>query len=92
VNQTAAASKPGKGKGHEVTVEVNGNPVALPDHKVTGLEVKEAAKEQGVKIELDFLLTLEAEPGHPARGIADAEEITVNKHSRFRCNDGDDNS
>jgi len=69
VNQTNVSPQAdkGKGKGHEVTVEVNGKPVVLPDNKVTGLEVKTAAKDQGVKIELDFLLTLEAEPGHPAR-------------------------
>jgi hypothetical protein len=94
VNQTNVSPQAdkGEGKGHEVTVEVNGKPVVLPDNKVTGLEVKTAAKDQGVKIELDFLLTLEAEPGHPARAIADDEEVKANKHSRFRCNDGDDNS
>jgi hypothetical protein len=75
-----------------VTVKVNQQPVVLDDHRVTGLEVKQAAIAQGVQIEEDFLLTLEAHGGHPARIIRDDETITVTKHSEFTANDGDDDS
>jgi Multiubiquitin len=75
-----------------VTVTVNRKPVTLERHRVTGLEIKQAAIAQGVEIELDFLLTLEAFEGQPARTIDDDEVITVTKHSAFRANDGDDDS
>jgi hypothetical protein len=86
------AQEKGKGKGNEVTVKVNTKPVVLPDHRVKGLQVKEAAIDQGVEIQLDFLLTLEAHEGQPARTIADDEVVTVTKHSEFTANDADDDS
>lgn len=75
-----------------VTVTVNTKPVTLPEHRVTGLGVKQAAIAQGVEIQEDFLLTLEAHEGQPARVIDDDETITVTKHSVFTANDGDDDS
>lgn len=75
-----------------VTVKVNNKPVVLPQHKVTGLEVKAAAIDQGVEIELDFILTLEAHGGQPAETIDDDQTITVTEHSEFSANDGDDDS
>lgn len=75
-----------------VTVTVNNKRVVLPDHRVTGLEVKEAAISQGVDIQLDFILTLEARDGHPARTIDDDETVVVTEHSVFTANDGDDDS
>ena len=75
-----------------VTVTVNRQAVVLEKHRVTGLEVKQAAINQGVQIELDFLLTLEATPGHPARTVDDDETITVTKKSEFTANDVDDDS
>lgn len=82
--------------GHEdhgtVTVTVNNQPVTLPSHRVTGLQIKQAAIAQGVQIEEDFLLTLEAHGGRPARTIGDDDTITVTRHSVFTANDGDDDS
>jgi hypothetical protein len=75
-----------------VTVKVNNKPVLLPERKVTGLQIKEAAIAQGVEIKLDFILTLEAHDGHPAETIADDRTITVTEHSEFSANDGDDDS
>lgn len=75
-----------------VTVAVNKKPVTLPSHRVTGLEIKRAAIAQGVAIEEDFLLTLEAHDGEPAKTIDDDETITVTKNSVFTANDGDDDS
>jgi hypothetical protein len=78
--------------GGDVTVTVNTKPVTLAAHRVTGLQVKEAAIAQGVEIQLDFLLTLEAHGGQPARTVDDDDTITVTKHSEFSANDGDDDS
>jgi hypothetical protein len=47
---------------------------------------------QGVEIQEDFLLTLEAHEGKPAKIVVDDETVTVNKHSKFTANDGDDDS
>jgi Multiubiquitin len=74
------------------TVTVNNRPVILTSHRVTGLAIKEAAIAQGVQIEPDFLLTLEAFGGQPARTIDNDETITVTQHSVFKANDGDDDS
>jgi hypothetical protein len=76
----------------QVTVTVNNKPVVLESHRVTGLEIKRAAIQQGVDIQLDFHLVLEAHDGHPARRIDDDETITVTKHSVFSANDCDDDS
>ncbi len=89
-DQTPDAST--DGRHGEVTVTVNTKAVVLPKHRVTGLEIKEAAIAQGVQIELDFILTLEAHDGKPAETIADDKTITVTKHSEFIANDGDDDS
>ena len=75
-----------------VVVHVNRKPVTLHTHHVTGLEIKQAAIAQGVEIEEDFLLTIEAVDGHPARTVTDGETITITKHSEFTANDGDDDS
>jgi len=82
-----------KAKPKPIVVTVNRKyEVTLPDHKVTGLEIKEAALAQGVPIQLDFLVTLEAHDGQPASTVDDGEQITVNKHSAFTINDVDDDS
>jgi hypothetical protein len=82
----------GEAKDKQVTVEVNGKAVVLADKNVTGLQVKQAAIAQKVEIQLDFILVLEAEHGNDPRQIADGEQIKVDKHSRFTCNDGEDDS
>ncbi len=64
----------------EVTIHVNTKPVEVPK-KVTGLEIKEAAIDQGVEIQLDFILTLEAHGHQEPREIGDDEEIEVTKNS-----------
>jgi hypothetical protein len=89
---TPKAKDEGKGHEKEVTVTVNTKPVGVPDNEVTGLQVKEAAKNQGVEIELDFLLMLEGHGGHDPRLVADDEPFKVNKNSSFTCNDGEDDS
>jgi hypothetical protein len=92
MSQTSALDQQDLGKHGSVTVAVNKKPVVLDAHRVTGLQVKEAAIEQGVDIELDFHLVLEADGGRPARKIEDDETITVTHKSVFTANDGDDDS
>jgi hypothetical protein len=75
-----------------VAVTVNNKAVTLPRHRVTGLEIKEAAIAQGVEIKLDFILTLEAHDGESARTIDDDKVVTVTRESVFTANDGDDDS
>ena len=80
-------------KKHEpVTVTVNTKLVTLPSHRVTGLQIKEAAIAQGVPIELDFELTWEAHGGHPAQNVTDDELITVDRHSVFTAVDNEEDS
>lgn len=77
------------------TVQVTVNrkyKVAVPDREVTGLEIKEASIAQHVPIEIDFIVTLEARDGQPARTINDGDTVKINKHSEFTINDGDDDS
>ena len=75
-----------------VTVAVNGEPVELPAHRVSGLEVKEAAIAQGVPIKLDFELTWEAHENQPEQNVTDDEKITVTKHSEFTAVDNEEDS
>lgn len=92
MDQTDVEKAVVSGKGHEVEVKVNRKPVVLLKKDVTGREVKEAAIAQGVSIQLDFILVREAEHGHPAEQIDDDQEIKVDRHTEFSCNDGDDDA
>lgn len=90
VSQTS--EKTGSAKEHKVRVHVNNQKVVLPKEHVTGLKIKKEAIKQGVEIELDFLLTLEAHLGEPARSIGDKEVVHATEHDRYTANDGDDDS
>jgi Multiubiquitin len=74
-----------------ITIHVNERPVRMRGHRHTGLEIKEAAVEQHVKIELDFLLYLEGPEGQ-AKQIADDEEVTIDDKTHFAAVPDDDNS
>jgi hypothetical protein len=87
MSEVAQQKKPKK----EVTIRVNTKAVEVPK-KVTGLQIKEAAIDQGVEIQLDFILTLEAHGHQEPREIGDDEEIEVTKNSNFSANDGDEDS
>ena len=73
-----------------ITVKVNGNPVAFTEHKVTGLQIKEAAINQGVSIQLDFNL-FEVKNGR-LNPIADDNKVNLHKDQEFRAVTPDDNS
>jgi len=78
---------------HPETVEfhVNEKPVRMDGHLHTGLQIKQAAKAQGVKIELDFLLYL-VRHHQPNKLIPDGEDVHVTHESRFHAIADDDNS
>jgi len=75
----------------DVRVTVNGRPVQLRRGLRTGLEIKQAAIDQGVPIQIDFVLSLEVGPGH-TRIIGDAEPIKVKQGQQFVAIADDDNS
>lgn len=74
-----------------ITVQVNYKPVKLKKSRVTGLEIKQAAIAQGVRIELDFVLFLEL-GRHQRRVIGDNDQIKVKRGMRFEAIPHDDNS
>ncbi|WP_263351342.1 hypothetical protein [Acidicapsa acidisoli] len=74
-----------------VRFHVNEKHVHMEGHHHTGLRIKEAAKAQGVKIELDFLLYL-VRHHQPNKLIGDGEEVHLTHESRFHAIADDDNS
>ena len=70
-----------------IVVSVNGHQVSVP-HKISGEGLKQAAIDQGVPIELDFVLF--RKHGHDYEQIADDETIEAHKGEEFRCVAPDD--
>jgi len=75
----------------KIEIHVNERPVHMIGHRHTGLEIKEAAIAQHVKIERDFLLYL-VRDHQPNKQIEDDEEVTITDKSRFHAIADDDNS
>lgn len=73
-----------------VTIKVNRNDVKIPRRWATGFEIKQAAINQGVKIQLDFLL-YHIVDGEQVR-IPDDKQLTLRECDEFRCVAPDDNS
>ena len=74
-----------------VEIHVNERPVHMKGHHHTGLQIKEAAIAQHVKIKLDFVLYL-LRHHQPNKPVADDEEVTITHESRFHAIADDDNS
>ncbi len=73
-----------------VTIKVNRNDVKMPRRRATGLEIKQVAINQGVKIQLDFLL-YHIVDGAQVR-IPDDKQLTLRECDEFHCVAPDDNS
>lgn len=73
-----------------ITISVNLNPVAFTEHTVTGLQIKEAAINQGVNIQLDFNL-FEVKEGK-LKPIPDSKSLEIHKDEIFKAVTPDDNS
>jgi len=93
MNQDTLTSpaKEAAAKLHLVEISVNERPVSVQGPRTTGLAIKEAAIEQGVAIQLDFVLSEEL-GGDRTKIIGDGENVTVNPHSKFLAVPNDDNS
>jgi hypothetical protein len=74
-----------------IEILVNEHEVIVHDHRLTGLQIKEAAIAQHVPIQLDFVLSEDRPHQHP-KIIGDDDAVTVNKHSKFHAVSPDDNS
>lgn len=72
-----------------VEVTVNNHPVKIHS-PATGLEIKQAALDAGVSIELDFILDLEK--GDEPVQIGDDQKIDLHDGDEFTAADGDDNA
>lgn len=73
-----------------ITIEVNNRPVKMKEHQPTGLEIKEAAIAQGVRIQIDFQLVKKV--NERSIPIGDQERVKIKEGDKFRANDGEDNS
>jgi hypothetical protein len=87
----AAVRQAPEAQTHQITIHVNEQPVDMTGHRHSGLEIKQAAIAQHVKIELDFLLYLE-HTHSPNEPVADNQEVTITEKSRFHAIADDDNS
>jgi hypothetical protein len=82
---------PNHEKPQDVTIVVNNADVTLPKGKYTGLQIKEAAIEQGVKdIALNFVLSVQH--GNHYQVVGDHDVIEIRKALDFVAVTGDDNS
>ena len=75
----------------KVTIEVNEQPVVMDKRLATGIEIKDAAIAQGVKIKRNFTLTEEL-PGDKSRVVGDDEAVKLHEESEFTAVTPDDNS
>lgn len=81
---------PGEPQVHDVAITVNNKQVTVTGPRTTGMDVKQAAVDQGVDIGLDFQLAEVKGKGRVI--IGDDEVVTVNKNSKFIATAPDDNS
>ena len=72
-------------------ISVNNKPVQMDEPVVTGLQIKQAAIEQGVSIALDFQLAKVAGDGKQ-QIVGDADKVDLNEFKTFVATAGDDNS
>ena len=87
----SATATEAPGSSRPVLIEVNTKPVKIDGPAATGLEIKQAAIDQGVKIQLDFHLTVVGEDGKED-SVADDEAVALRYGQKFFAVDGDDNS
>ena len=74
-----------------ITFILNKKPVIVTEHRLTGLQVKQAAIEARIEIALDFQLKIRH--GNSSwEVVGDGDTVTVNKNTEFRAVTPDDNS
>ncbi len=75
-----------------ITIKVNNKPVQFTKRRVTGLEIKETAITQGVKIDLGCVLYHVKPDGGLGPAIRDDQCVTLKHCDTFSCVAPDDNS
>lgn len=75
-----------------LTVTVNNKPVKVSKRRLSGLEIKQAAIEQGVNIKISFVLYRLDKEGNLGPAIPDTKIVTLHECDAFRCVAEDDNS
>ena len=75
----------------KVEIEVNGKKVQMPEGPASGLEIKDAAIEQGVGITVKFVLQQEM-PNGTGKVIGDDDKVEIREHLSFTAIEPDDNS
>lgn len=78
------------GHADSVTVHVNSQSVQLPKAELTGLEIKQAAIQQGVDIQENFQLSIRR--GSHYEVIGDADPVKIHQGQEFLAVAPDDNS
>ena len=90
---TVATPPEGTQKVRTTTIKVNRAPVVMPGDHATGMEIKQAAIAQGVKIDQNFQLLLEHGNGHgKPKVVGDNERIHLKEDASFVAIAPDDNS
>ena len=84
------ANKPGNDL-KTVEIEVNDNKVKMLEGPANGLEIKEAAIDQGVSIQANFVLQLQL-PNGSSKVIGDTDKVQLSDHLSFTAIAPDDNS
>jgi hypothetical protein len=88
---TTATANGAPARHHLADITVNNAQVPIEGPRATGLQIKQAAIDTGVEIQLSFQLTEEL-GGNRTRVVGDAEEVSVQNHPVFTANADDDNS
>lgn len=94
-NDTPVAFRDGPvftAKAPSLTIKVNNKPVKATKRRLTGLEIKQAAIDQGVNIKVSFVLYELKKDGDMGPAIPDDKEVALHDCDEFRCVAPDDNS
>ena len=75
----------------EIIISVNEHQVTVVGEQQTGMSIKNAAREVGVEIGLDFVVLVEGSP-EDTKVIRDDESVSVTTDTRVRAIRNDDNS
>jgi hypothetical protein len=74
----------------KITVTINNNPVHVPRHRLTALQLKEIAIAQHANIQLGFVLSRIKSDGSVGPAIPDNEILKLKQDNAFSCVDTED--
>jgi len=91
MSQATTQANRGPGTPASFTITVNGIPLELREHDLTGAEIKAAAINAGVPIEADFVLS-RVLPNGKQKIVPDDKKVHIKQGDEFWAIPGDDNS